>query len=163
MEALKREFTATAYIIKEGKTLLLYHKKLKKWLPPGGHLHPNELPPDGARREALEETGLEVKLIKQENIWINRWNATSFERPYLCLLEEIPPHNDTAAHQHIDFIYLATPVKGVVKHNDHESTQIKWFTADEVEKLIDDEEIFVETKETLRKIFLETALTPENL
>jgi 8-oxo-dGTP pyrophosphatase MutT (NUDIX family) len=39
---------------------MLKHKKLGKWLPPGGHIEPNELPDDAACREVLEETGLKV-------------------------------------------------------------------------------------------------------
>jgi len=67
------------------------HPKLKKWLPPGGHVEENESPPEAATREVKEETGLEITFIKQENIWIEKWNAKSFERPFLCLTEEIPP------------------------------------------------------------------------
>jgi ADP-ribose pyrophosphatase YjhB (NUDIX family) len=31
--------------------LLVYHRKLAMWLPPGGHVEPNELPDDAAVRE----------------------------------------------------------------------------------------------------------------
>src|SRR6185437_245535 len=88
--ALERHFTATAYILENGRALLLKHPKLGKWLPPGGHVEPNETPPECAKREAREETGLRVELIPQENLWLNYSNAASFERPYLCLLENIP-------------------------------------------------------------------------
>ncbi len=42
---------------------LIFHRKLKKWLPPGGHIDPNEMPSETAIREAFEETGLEIELI----------------------------------------------------------------------------------------------------
>lgn len=149
---MERQFTATAYIIENQKALLIFHKKLKKWLPPGGHLDPHELPSDGAKREAFEETGLEIELIPEENIWIERWNASSFPRPYMCLLEEIPEHKGVPAHQHIDFIYIAKPTGGELKANLEEIHNIGWFTLPEIENLITDEEIFYETKQTLRKI-----------
>jgi 8-oxo-dGTP pyrophosphatase MutT (NUDIX family) len=150
-----RQFTATAYIIKDQKTLLIFHKKLNKWLPPGGHLDPYELPPEGAKREAWEETGLEIELLHQENIWIESWNAKSFARPYLCLLEEIPATPSQPAHQHIDFIYVAKPVGGTEKHNHEEIHKMQWFSLNEIENLESDVEIFEETKQTLRKILME--------
>jgi 8-oxo-dGTP pyrophosphatase MutT (NUDIX family) len=149
---MERQFTATVYIIENQRTLLIYHKKLNKWLPPGGHLDPNELPSEGAKREAREETGLEIEIIMQENIWIERWNANSFPRPYLCLLEEIPARPDQPAHQHVDFIYLGKPVGGQEVLNHHETDGLRWFSLAEIEELASDHEIFEETKQTLRQI-----------
>lgn len=152
---MERQFTATAYIIDRSwqKTLLILHPKLLKWLPPGGHIEPNETPPEAAKREALEETGLEIELISQENVWINRWNATSFERPYLCLLEEIPEHNGKVAHQHMDFIYLSHPKREKTSSLENkENITIRWFTLVEIEKLSSDIDIFEETKITLRSL-----------
>ena len=149
---MERQFTATVYIIDKEQVLLIYHRKLQKWLPPGGHLDANETPPEGARREAREETGIEIEFIRQENIWIDRWNAKSFERPYLCLLEEIPAHGDKPAHQHIDMIYLAKPIGGQETHNHEETEGLKWFSLEDLERLKPDIEIFEETLETLRTI-----------
>jgi 8-oxo-dGTP pyrophosphatase MutT (NUDIX family) len=145
---MDRHFTATAYIIDQGKVLLLMHPKLKKWLPPGGHVELNETPPECAKREAMEETGLEIELIQQENLWLNFWNASSFERPYLCLLENIPVHGDKPAHQHIDMIYLAKPLRGNLIEG------VRWFSLEEVEKMTDEEEIFAETKTTIRHLLV---------
>src|SRR5262249_11388560 len=98
-----RQFTAAVYIFEYPRVLLIHHRKFNKWLPPGGHLEPNELPSEGVCREALEETGLEIELISQDNVKIERWNAVSLPRPYLCLLEEIPAYGEEPAHQHVDF------------------------------------------------------------
>ncbi len=144
--ALEKHFTATAYIVDQGKVLLILHPKLKKWLPPGGHLEVNETPPQCAKREVKEETGLDIEFIRQENLWVDFWNASSIERPYLCLLENIPTHADIPAHQHIDMIFLAKPVGGSLL------PPAKWFTLEEIEHLSNDEEIFAETKTTLRHL-----------
>jgi 8-oxo-dGTP pyrophosphatase MutT (NUDIX family) len=56
--SLIKQFTATAYIVKENQVLLHFHKKLGKWLPPGGHLEEGETPPECAIREAKEETSV---------------------------------------------------------------------------------------------------------
>ena len=149
---MERQFTATAYVIDNQKVLLIHHKKLRKWLPPGGHLDPNELPSVAAVREVFEETGFEVELLPQENVWIERWNASSFPRPYMCLLEEIPEHNGHPAHQHVDFIYLARLTGGNHNTNHQEIHDMRWFSLHEIENLASDEEIFDETKQTLRKI-----------
>lgn len=146
---MERHFTATTYIIHEEEVLLLFHPKLQKWLPPGGHIEPNETPPDAARREVREETGLEIAFIEDENIWVKRWNAQSFERPYLCLKEYVPPHKEKPAHEHLDLIYLAKPVGNPLPTS---PDPIKWFTLEEVEALEGDVEIFEETKEIVRSL-----------
>jgi 8-oxo-dGTP pyrophosphatase MutT (NUDIX family) len=158
---MDKHFTATTYIFQNGKFLLLFHPKLKRWLPPGGHLELNETPPECAKREALEETGLEIELIRQENLWVNHWNAASIERPYLCLLENIPAHGDTPAHQHIDMIYLARPIGGEL------FSDVKWFSLEEIEQFQSDTAIFAETKATIKHIFsffdnLQTTLQPQH-
>lgn len=152
---LERQFTASAYIIhsEEPKVLLVYHKKLKKWLPPGGHIEQNETPPEAAKREALEETGFIIEIIPQENIWINRWNAASFERPFLCLLEEIPEHGGKPAHQHMDMIYLAHPSPVQNSFNiREEDIEMCWFCWDELQALHVDEDIFEETLFVIKMI-----------
>src|SRR5690349_3545236 len=125
---MEKQFTGTVYIIQENKVLLLLHPKLQKWLPPGGHLEEGETPPECAKREALEETGLAIELIRDEHIWVDRWNATSFERPWLCLLENIPAYGDKLPHQHVDFIYLGRPIGGSISEELLAQHPIRWFS-----------------------------------
>lgn len=151
---MEKQFTATVYIINaQQQVLLIYHRKLKKWLPPGGHLDPNEIPSEAACREAREETGLEIELIPQENVWVENWNAKSFPRPYLCLLEQIPAFGNTPAHQHIDFIYIGRPIRGEEKQNSVEIDGMRWFVWKEIQALQPDEEIFAETQQVLKHLF----------
>ena len=142
---MQRQFTSTCYIVKDDKFLLIYHKKFQKWLPPGGHAEENELPTETSRREVKEETGLDIEFLRQENLWIDDWNATSFERPFLCLLENIEASKKGPAHQHIDFVYVARPIGG---------TQIdgKWFTLEEIEAFETHKEIFADTQKAARAI-----------
>ena len=155
---MDRQFTASVYILEEDRVLLLLHPKLQKWLPPGGHVEANELPTECAIREVFEETGLEVELLKDEHLWVSKWNATSFERPWLCLLENIPAHKTQSAHQHIDFIYLSKCVGGCITEEHRNQNEIRWFTQEEIEALVPDAEIFAETKEVLAKIFQEEGI-----
>lgn len=148
---MQRHFTATVYILHEGKTLLLHHKKHNIWVPPGGHVEANETPAETAKREAFEETGIEIEFIKQENVWFEEFsNATSIERPYLMLLENIPATAKEPAHQHMDFIYVA---KLVSIQQATEAHNMRWFTLEEVQNLKSGLEIFPDGKKTLEHIF----------
>ena len=44
-------------------SLLVDHLNAKLWLPPGGHVEPDEDPRDAARREASEELGVDAELV----------------------------------------------------------------------------------------------------
>lgn len=143
---MNTHFTATVYILHEGKVLLLPHPKFKKWLPPGGHVEPNETPVACAKREVLEETGLEIELVRQENVWVDFGHAKSLERPYLCLLENIPAYGSIPAHQHIDLIYVARPVGGKLL------PEIRWFSLKEAEQLQTDVDIFPDTETVIKHL-----------
>lgn len=140
---MKREYTATCYIFKDEKVLFVYHKKFQKWMPPGGHVDPNETPQEAAVREVLEETGLTVQLISDES-HLHYPNVTSLTRPYMCLLEEIPAYKNIEAHQHIDFIFLAEVIGGTEKVNSDESDALRWFSYEELLTLSPGVDLFSE-------------------
>ncbi|MBA2727607.1 MAG: NUDIX hydrolase [Parachlamydiaceae bacterium] len=152
-----RQIVATTYVVDQDKILMIFHRKLNKWLPPGGHVDPNEAPSEAAIREVFEETGYDIELVSDEKVWVQRWNAGSLPRPYMCLLEEIPVHNGSPAHQHIDFIYLGRLVGGDAKINEREVQSMRWFTLEEVDALQSDVEIFEETQQVIRKILEQEA------
>lgn len=147
-----RQFTATVYILENEKVLLIYHRKLQKWLPPGGHIDPNETPSSAAIREALEETGIEVALLSQDNVLVDEWNAKTIERPYLIMIQDIPAYKDQPAHQHMDMAYLAKPIGGKERENGMETEGLRWFTWEEIEQLETETEIFKATQDVLRVI-----------
>ena len=147
---MKRQFTATVFILHEGKTLMLFHNKHKIWSPPGGHVEANETPSETARREVLEETGLEIAFYDQEQIWIDLPGAKSVERPHHILLEHVPETAREEAHEHIDFIYVARPVK---MHSPKEEQILRWFTLEELQQLIPGKDMFPDILETCNKIF----------
>src|SRR3990167_4781284 len=113
---MHRHFTATAFVIdSQNRTLLLWHKRLGRWMPPGGHVDEDELPEETARRECKEETGLDVEIIgdDQENLFErNPHEGQMLKKPIAMLLENIPAseERDEPAHQHMDFLYVAKPM-----------------------------------------------------
>lgn len=64
---------------KDGKYLLVQEAKKEckgKWSIPAGHLEPNETIAEGAKREILEECGLEVEItgilhVRKNSEWVN--------------------------------------------------------------------------------------------
>ena len=100
----ERHHTATAYIVSADRTLLLWHAKLGMWLPPGGHLEPNEDPVQAALREALEESGLVVAVIAPPELLACPGPAI-LPPPAVILVEDIV-RSDQAFHQHIDYVYF---------------------------------------------------------
>ena len=62
---LERQYCASAYTIdfESKKILLMYNKRLNKWLQPGGHIEGKETPEETAIRETYEETGIKIKII----------------------------------------------------------------------------------------------------
>jgi len=123
--ALSRDFTATTFIVHEGRTLLLLHRKLGAWFPPGGHIDPHELPHDAALREVLEETGLEAELL---DVVQPLGEVLVLPQPHCILLEDIGP-----GHQHIDLIYFARVRGGTLAHAEREAHAARWLTWEELD------------------------------
>lgn len=121
-------------------------------MAPGGHVDENETPPQAAEREVFEETGLKIEFLKQENCWIEAWNGRSIERPYMCVLFDVPPQGSEPAHQHIDFIYVAKPVGGSESCHLNEAFHMKWFSLEEISLLKTDQEIFGDTKKVIESL-----------
>ncbi|MDE1810858.1 MAG: NUDIX domain-containing protein [Candidatus Micrarchaeota archaeon] len=123
---------AGCIILSGAKVLLLKHKKLGMWLPPGGHVDPGEFPNEAAVREAKEETGLDVKLIRNTDIDFSSSDAAVLESPFAIVQENVK--YKTGMHIHFDLVYLAT-VSGGEQAMNEESTEMRWFTKEELETI----------------------------
>ncbi len=103
-EPLERHPTSTAYVVAGDRTLLLWHAKLRMWLPPGGHAEPNEDPVQAALREAREESGLDVEVIAPPDLLVVTRPEVK-PPPVVILIEDIV-REDQPFHQHIDHVYF---------------------------------------------------------
>ena len=106
--ATVRHFTATGFVVYEDATLLHWHRKVKMWLPPGGHIEENEDPVQAVLREVEEETGVKVEVVPTGTP-IELEYPTQVHAPFTIEVEDI---DDPVQgwHQHIDMIYFCKPV-----------------------------------------------------
>jgi 8-oxo-dGTP pyrophosphatase MutT (NUDIX family) len=106
---MKRHFTATAFVVKDGRTLLHWHRRLQQWMPPGGHIEPDEDPVQTVLREVREETGLAAEIIPV-SAKLPFPYPEQLPAPYTILVEDIPGPEEP--HKHIDLIYFCRPLDG---------------------------------------------------
>lgn len=134
-----KSITATVYIVNNNKVLLHKHKKYNTWFPVGGHLEPNELPHEAAIREVKEETGLDITLVKTENVPdFDIGRVDRLPAPF-CLY-----HEGDIEEQFLDFIYIGETTQTQFAPMIRESTELKWFSTEDLAK----EEIKVHIKNT---------------
>ena len=120
--------TASAVVMSaEGdRVLLLHHRKLDRWLQPGGHGDQGESSGEVvALREASEETGLQGLALHP-----------SAPRPLDVDVHDIPERKDEPAHQHLDLRYLVVATSGAsVSRSIEETNDLRWFSWDELPTL----------------------------
>lgn len=122
------------FVVREGRVLLHWHRKLGMWLPPGGHVERDELPDEAAVREVLEETGVEVDLVGERRDDVE--DPVQLHRPAGVQLEDIGP-----GHQHIDLIYFARP-RGSSKIRDEFSTdKVGWYAPEDWDGMAVNDEV----------------------
>jgi ADP-ribose pyrophosphatase YjhB (NUDIX family) len=131
-----RHFTVAIFVVHQRRVLLLFHPKLGRWLPPGGHVEPNELPDHAAAREVEEETGVRVELVGGRGVPVDR--PRQLVLPAGIQLEDIEP-----GHQHIDLVYFARPVPSgeLISRECADTVRAAWFGSDELVALDAGEEI----------------------
>lgn len=120
------DYTASAFIIRDGKILFMNHEKLGKWIQPGGHIEENETPDQAARREVREETGFKIEFIDGE-IPENFSRDQDLPVPFHTNI-----HRIRDGHLHYDLMYLAKiKSEGKATHS-HEHSGLKWFSEQEL-------------------------------
>ena len=133
----EKHFTSSVWILTKGKPkkmLLLYHKKLNKWLQPGGHIEKFENPVDAAIREIKEETGINISFLNKKIKVIDR-EGTFLPVPVFLMEQRIPANKDRPMHFHLDINYVVKVSEQKISHREDESHGIGWFTKNEALKL----------------------------
>ena len=108
------------------QVLLLHHRKLDRWLQPGGHGSPGEATGEEvALREALEETGVQGLALHPEA-----------PRPLDVDVHDIPARPAEPAHEHLDLRYLITAPEGaVLSPQVEELRDLRWVSWEETDAL----------------------------
>jgi 8-oxo-dGTP pyrophosphatase MutT (NUDIX family) len=113
--------TASAVVVGARGVLLHRHRRLHRWLQPGGHLDPDERPEDGARRECEEETGLAVE-----------------HPPEGPVLIHVDVHGSADDHVHLDVRYLVVGPDADPSPPPAESQDVAWFSWDQATAVADE-------------------------
>ena len=133
---MEKHFAVSGFVMNEThtKALMVFHKKLGVWVIPGGHLEDNEYPHEGAKREILEETGVEAKILNYTEVNIpDSEKEFQIPNPITTLRELIAGKGDTPEHIHMDLIFLAEANENdVINGQETEVEDVKWMTAEEI-------------------------------
>jgi 8-oxo-dGTP pyrophosphatase MutT (NUDIX family) len=114
-------FTASAIVVGSRGTVLHLHKRLGRWMQPGGHIDPGETAAVAARREAEEELGMEVTHVS--------------DGP---LLVHVDVHEAAFGHIHLDLRYLLVGGDADPAPPPGESQDARWCSWDEASDMADD-------------------------
>jgi 8-oxo-dGTP pyrophosphatase MutT (NUDIX family) len=129
--------TGSALLIDESRQhiLLMHHTKLNKWLQPGGHCDGNKNVLAVAKKEVLEETGIEITVDKANIFDID--------------IHAIPERKGVPAHEHFDIRFLfVVPDNTVFKQNE-ESLALKWVPIDKISDYTQEDSILRMIKKVL--------------
>jgi 8-oxo-dGTP pyrophosphatase MutT (NUDIX family) len=113
--------TASAIVVGTRGTVLHLHKRLGRWMQPGGHIDPGETPPEASRREAIEELGLAVEHPEAGPRLIN-----------------IDVHEAALGHTHLDLRYLLLGPDDDPHPPPGESPEARWYDWDEAASVADE-------------------------
>jgi 8-oxo-dGTP pyrophosphatase MutT (NUDIX family) len=123
-------FTASAFVVDaaQERLLLIRHRKLGRWLQPGGHVEAEDLDLEqAARREASEETGLrELQLVSRGIFDVD--------------IHEIPAFGESRQHLHFDVRFLFRAGSDEL-HPSAEVAGARWILLDELRTLTDDDSV----------------------
>ena len=123
-------FTASAVLVSPSgqETCLVHHRKLNRWLQPGGHFEPSDdgSPVRAALREVLEETGCAGELIAGAAV------------PFDVDIHPIPASAAEPAHLHLDLRMLARTTHAELAIDAIETRGAEWLIWDAALERADD-------------------------
>jgi 8-oxo-dGTP pyrophosphatase MutT (NUDIX family) len=120
-EADPTHVTASAIVVGPRGVVLHRHRRLHRWMQPGGHIDAGEEPAEAAIRETVEETGLSV--------------THPHGGPAMIHLDV---HRAARGHVHLDLRYLLSSPDDDPTPAPGESQEVAWFTWEEGAELADD-------------------------
>ncbi|MDT4869946.1 NUDIX domain protein [compost metagenome] len=110
-----------------GKILLIHHKKLNKWLQPGGHCDGEEDTLAVAIKEVFEETGVQIRPAGQQPVDLD--------------IHTIPLRKDVPEHEHFDVRYLFEYDSTQPLTANHETLALEWISFGDIRKYTNEESV----------------------
>ncbi|KJV28107.1 NUDIX hydrolase [Luteibacter yeojuensis] len=119
-ETLEGHFTGSAWLVSADgqRVLLMHHRKLQRWLQPGGHADGDADLAGVALREAEEETGLRDLAVMPAVFDVDR--------------HVIPARGHEPAHFHYDVRYVVVARGSEAFAANEESLGMAWRAIDEI-------------------------------
>lgn len=136
---LDKQFTVTGYTMDPARTrlLMVFHKKLGRWVPPGGHIDANEFPSDAVLREVREETG--VIATHPPHVYLDLGlpsdsdTEAQIPSPLTMSAQVIAANSRDPEHIHIDMMFeLVADPADLLDPQRAEVADVRWFTRAEV-------------------------------
>jgi 8-oxo-dGTP pyrophosphatase MutT (NUDIX family) len=114
--------TGSAFVVSDDgeRAVLLFHRKLRRWLQPGGHADGDMNLVHVAWREATEETGIDGLAVDPQPLDLD-------------VHEVRPPSEDAHLHLDVRFLVVAPP-QAILAAND-ESDAIRWVFRAELDEI----------------------------
>jgi 8-oxo-dGTP pyrophosphatase MutT (NUDIX family) len=152
------DYTTSAFIMHptEPKVLLLKHKKIGKWLQPGGHIELNENPIQALHHELEEETGLKPRdytIIEPSDS--PKPVGKSASNTVLPLPFYINEHfwDGKGPHKHVDICYLAKSHTATLTDDPDGASAIGWFTQEQVVTMHESGDMYQDTRTIIEWLF----------
>jgi 8-oxo-dGTP pyrophosphatase MutT (NUDIX family) len=115
--------TGSAWVVTPERThaLLVHHRRLDRWLQPGGHCDGDPDVLATALREVLEETGIEARPVTRAVFDVDA--------------HDIPARGSEPAHVHYDIRFLAEAPLSRAPVVSPESREVRWVRLEEIADL----------------------------
>ncbi|OHA08964.1 MAG: hypothetical protein A3B37_02970 [Candidatus Sungbacteria bacterium RIFCSPLOWO2_01_FULL_59_16] len=121
------DFVVNAFIVHNGRVLLVDHRKIGQWLAPGGHVELGEDTDEALFREITEETGLtpeDVETVGNPPTL----SQDAFESKSLRTPRWVDIHRVNDRHRHVGLNYVLRARTDAVRLAPAEHHEIRWFS-----------------------------------
>ena len=140
-------FTCAVFIVDNEIVLMIFHRNLQRWLPPGGKVENGELPQDAARREVKEEVGLDIELHNSVDLDFSQEGVEVLIQPHHMQLETMPDGS-----KNCDFIFHCKPTNLDVVLDEQTAEQYRWMNKNDLETYVNEWEVRQNAKMSIDNI-----------